>query len=126
MSYQLVIPRDLFNHAKVLKCYGQLGLAILDGVLKGVSTPEGLSIEQEDSEAGFNIEQNRDSGALYVSNLEVYYQGSLLDLEVPYNSKEVYPLMYVEEDDSGYVFLEDGSFSSSFLEYLEEINNSED
>jgi hypothetical protein len=35
IEYNRVIPRDLFNESKLLKCFGQLALLMHDGVIPG-------------------------------------------------------------------------------------------
>lgn len=116
MSYQRVIPRDLFNEAKLLKCLGQLALFIHDGV----KVPRGLAFEEQDNtEGGFQIEQNPNSGALYCCTLELFFRGKLIELSAPYNSKDAYPLRFVWDDENeGRVFNEDGSISDDFRAVL--------
>jgi len=69
MSYSRVIPRDFFNEAKLLKCMGQLSLAILDGM-----TPEGITITVEETGEPFQIELD-DDGYLYLTNYEMFVNG---------------------------------------------------
>lgn len=113
MSYQRVIPRDLFNESKLLKCIGQLALIIHDGV----NVPRELKLSHDDSDyAGFQIEQNQDSGALYCANIQMTFAGQPIELALPYNSKEPYPLNYVvNDDDDGRVFTDEGKLSHGFL-----------
>lgn len=112
MSYQRVIPRDLFNESKLLKCIGQLALIIHDGV----GVPRGLELLHDDSEfAGFQIEQNQDSGALYCANIGLTFAGQTIELALPYNSKEPYPLNYTVSDDDGRVFTDKGTLSHDFI-----------
>jgi hypothetical protein len=108
MSYHRIIPRDLFNEAKLLKCLGQLSLYILD------YAPRGLALDHENPEDGFRIEQNEDSGALYCSNLECLCAGRLIGLQSAYNSKDAYPLNFILDDEDGRVFDEDGKLSKEF------------
>ena len=42
MTYRRVLPRDLFNEAKLLKCLGQLALIIHDGQDSAGQTVQGL------------------------------------------------------------------------------------
>lgn len=112
MSYYRVIPRDLFNESKLLKCLGQLSLIIHDGV----KVPRDMELWQEDSSAGFQIEQNEASGALYCSTLQLLYRSRSIELSCPYNSKDAYPLRYVIDDENeGCVFDETGALSADFL-----------
>lgn len=117
MSYTRVIPRDLFNESKLLKCLGQLALLIHDGV----GIPNGLKLEyshfeNDDGrlEEGFRIEQDESDGALYCSNLELFCDGRLIGLRCPYNSKDPYPLIWTSDEDEGMVFCHDGSLTKGF------------
>lgn len=110
MSYQRVIPRDLFNEAKLLKCLGALALHIHD------YRPAGVTLNHFAEDEGFRIEQNPDSGALYCSNLELTAHGTVIGLSTPYNCKDAYPLNFADDsaEEDGRVFNEDGSLSNEF------------
>jgi len=119
----LVLPRDLFNHAKVLKCYGQLALKIHDyGYYSDLVS---LSLFGNT----FNIEQNEGSGDLYISNLKLFTkQGREIELDCKYNSREFFTMFYYLEhpdedieDYCGEVFNRDGSFSDEFEHMLTDI-----
>ncbi len=111
MSYQRVIPRDLFNESKLLKCLGQLSLVIHDGV----KVPAGLVLHHEDSEhAGFDVWQSEDDGALSVSNIECTCFGRVITLRCKYNSKDAYPLWFTLDENEGLVFGEDGKLTEDF------------
>lgn len=110
MTYQRVIPRDLFNEAKLLKCLGQLFLN-LEGYNAFLSH---ISDEQ------FEIEQREWDGGIYCSNLEFFVRGKEVALFTPLNSRGSYPLIFEDENTMGFVFNDDGSFSESFIEYLKE------
>lgn len=120
-NYTRVVPRDLFNEAKLLKCLGQLFLIYHDGVDANKSSlPVGFRIEHDDSEAaGFSVVQNQDDGGLEVANINCSYKGFRIRLYSSYNSRQAYPLNYDIEGGntpSGEVFNEDGSLSGAFLE----------
>jgi len=117
-KYTRVVPRDLFNEAKLLKCLGQLFLIYHDGVDANKSSlPVGFRIEHDDSEsAGFSIVQNQDDGGLEVANILCSFAGIRIRLYSSYNSRQAYPLCYDVGNSSGDVFNEDGSLSASFLE----------
>lgn len=94
MSYKRVLPRDLFNEAKLLKCLGQLALLIHDG-----KAPDGLSFEQDAMSCdGFDIDQDPFSGELYVDNLTLWFDlgedAIRINLSTHYNSRDSYPLVY--------------------------------
>lgn len=114
MSYTRVIPRDLFNEAKLLKCLGQLALLIHDGV----KIPRGLSIEHADPTEGFRIEQDGSDGSLYCANLCVFCNGCAISLRTPLNSKDAYPLWFTVGEEEGRVFNEDGTLSDEFRQVL--------
>lgn len=118
--YNRVIPRDLFNEAKLLKCMGQMSLLIHDGVDKhGAATPPGLTIRHdEDDNRGFDIGQDPSNGELTVYNLRVEFNGKEVFLSTRYNSKEPFPLTYGVDQD-GDVFTLLGTFTDEFLEYLQ-------
>lgn len=111
MSYHRIIPRDLFNEAKLLKCMGQIALMIHDGMDGGK-----LAIDHDSPEDGFIIDQNPNSGWLYVANLNVYRKsdGEMVGLATSYNSKSPYPLNYECGDDGGCVFEDDGTLTEEF------------
>lgn len=119
MSYNRVIPRDLFNEAKLLKCLGQLSLLIHDGV----RVPSGLTLGMIDEALGFEVEQDGQTGELYSANLECFCDGRLVTLRSAYNSKAPFPLYFTCEDTSGDVFNDNGTFSDEFREALSAINS---
>ena len=119
MTYQRVIPRDLFNEAKLLKCLGRL-VIVADAYAMLTVTHDGEP---------FDIQQSVD-GDLYCENVEVRYRyGNLLENPTtpaqtigvfnPINSREDWPLLF--EDDGGehrHVFRQDdpnGNLSEAFL-----------
>lgn len=110
MSYQRVIPRDLFNEAKLLKCLGQLALMAHDYPALG------LKMQHFAEDEGFRIEQNPDSGALYCSNMELFVSGQEIHLSTRYNCKDAYPLNFIDDtaEESGRVFSETGDFTPEF------------
>jgi len=112
MDYQRVIPRDLFNEAKLLKCLGQLALMLHDKPI------DGLVFDHESPELGFIIRRNEGSGALYCSNLVLYWKGNIIDLNSPYNSKENYPIYFSFNESEGRVFDESGIVTSEFKAIL--------
>lgn len=108
--YQRVVPRDLFNESKLLKCLGQLALLAHDGLVK-------LTVENSGDE--FRINQRSHDGGLYVCDGIQFKRGQLvLDLFSLYNSKEPYPLMCETEDGEVCVFNDDGSLTDEFSEYI--------
>lgn len=114
MSYTRVLPRDLFNEAKLLKCLGKLSLAIHDGM-----APYQFELEHDDCDgvAGFAIEQRTDDGGLYCTNLRLTLNGLTVALYTHYNSKDNYPLYYEWGDESDRVFDEKGNFTKEFTRF---------
>ena len=118
MSYYRVLPRDLFNESKLLKCLGRLTLMIHDGMAGD------LEFDLEKEERGFIINQNED-GDLYCKNLFFYYNDEFVHVVSGLNSRGSYPLyFYFEKETNGKlynysresVFEEDGSFTPEFKE----------
>lgn len=117
MSYIRVIPRDLFNEANLLKCYGQLWLKLDDLNLPNVS------LEHLDPYAPFNIQQIPDSGSIYISTIVLMLNDTQVYLERPLNSRLSYPLLAYTQNHNGgtnpiNVFTEAGELTQSFLELL--------
>ena len=116
--YQRVIPRDLFNECKLLKCLGQLAVLIHDGI----RMPPNLRSEADGSE--FRIDQNPGCGGLYVSDgIKFVVLGVELSLKTPYNSKESYPLLCETEDDEVQVFDDNGQLTDEFRNYVARIGD---
>lgn len=113
MSYFRVIPRDLFNESKLLKCVGQLLLKAHDGSLA-------VTYKHENPESGFRIVQDRDDGGLEIANLQIAVGGVVRRFCSWYNSRSAYPL-FVEGDEGELlpVFDDTGEFSAEFLELAE-------
>lgn len=124
MSYRRVVPRDLFNESKLLKCLGQLSVAILDNKLGEYKTVD----ELEDEDEGFKIEKNED-GDIYCTNYHVFAKLGKNDvtelfLRTRLNSKEPYPLICETIfNELIEVFNDDGTFSKVFLGYLKKLKS---
>ena len=102
MSYKRVIPRDLFNESKLLKCLGKISLWILDRKIQGV-------LEEHDGQP-FRIIQTED-GALYVSNIEYTdTEGNSLHFSTPLNSRAQWPLELLYKDELYYPINEKGEY----------------
>ncbi len=109
-TYQRVIPRDLFNEAKLLKCMGLLSLKILDGL-----TP--CSILIDECGEPFKIERT-DEGGLYVSNYKITVNGIPCHFFTTSNNKEPYPFyVYIHNYEEIPVFDDAGEFSPEFIEF---------
>jgi hypothetical protein len=114
MSYTRVIPRDLFNEAKLLKCLGQLVLLKHDGKL-----PASLEIEHDDSDVrGFDIMQDESDGGLECANLTISINSEVCRCYCPYNCKSAYPLQCQMEHETLAVFNDNGTLSDDFRDCL--------
>ena len=110
-NYTRVIPRDLFNESKLLKCMGRLSLLILDN-----NTPVPMSIEHNGEPFEVAL---LDEGALIISNLHVSIHDKIFTFKTTYNSKANYPL-FLERDYCDYlVFDEQGNWSNEFVDFCE-------
>lgn len=103
-----VLPRDAFNDANLLKCVGQLVLKIEDG-------EAGFLTYEYDGEP-FDIRQNPADGSTTVDNVifRVKDWQSWLVMCRPLNSREPWPLYCDYNDETYYVFDEDGELTLEF------------
>lgn len=109
--YQRVIPRDLFNEANLLKCYAQLYLCLDHHAIDDVS----LDYDDEP----FDIDQNQDSGGLYIRNITLLVRGQAIHLERPLNSRYAWPLYATTPDEEIIEVLGDnGRLSDAMLAFL--------
>lgn len=97
MSYQRVIPRDLFNEANLMKCYGQLYLE-----LEHMNVP---GVELEHHGDNFIITQDESSGDLTINNILLVVGRKTYGFYRPLNSREGWPLYLMTGDDPIPVFL---------------------
>lgn len=113
MSYIRVLPRDLFNEANLLKCYGQVVL-LLERLNNGVALPD--SVDE------FEIVQSSDSGELYIDNLPLCVGERTYRLRRPLNARRAWPLYAQDIDDPDFepmpVFTDDGQFTPEMLALL--------
>jgi|LakMenEpi03Aug12_release.lakeMendotaPanAssembly.Ray.scaffolds.fasta_scaffold2031590_1 hypothetical protein len=115
--YMRVVPRDLFNEAKLLKCLGKISIGILDGKLGKYRLTEKYTREDE----GFIILQNED-GDIMCDNYRVFKDEEEIYLFTRLNSKDIWPLMTINHHAEYIEVLDDdGKFTKDFIEYLESI-----
>lgn len=106
MSYQRVFPRDLFNESKLLKCLGRISLYIHDGFLNG------LIMDDSECQHDILIDQNQNTGNLYVTNLHFSdRQGIPIYFSISYNSKENWPLLMGYRDEEYFILDEEGNLT---------------
>lgn len=112
-EYRRVIPRDLFNEANLLKCYGQLWLCLEKLNLADVS------LDRDVDGDPFEVWQDEDSGATCILNIYLYVRGEVIALHRPLNSREPFPLYATTgEGDEVAVFAADGTLSADMLALL--------
>jgi hypothetical protein len=110
-NYIRVLPRDLFNEASLLKCYGRLW------ILLDETHGHTARFETEDSEV-FDIVQDEASGAIYVRNISFTVDGTEMSLTRPLNARSEWPL-YVESDDACVAVFDDaGNLSQEMRAFI--------
>lgn len=82
MSYQRVIPRDLFNEADLLKCLGKLYLM----------TEYRTTVRILNSGRAFDVVQDISDGSIHCSNICIVLNGCVFEHFRPLNSREPWPL----------------------------------
>lgn len=115
-NYQRVLPRDLFNEAKLLKCVGKLVCVIEDKMI------ENLSYHYDDDE--FNVWQDDSDGSIYIGNIEFFThgrKGGKIRMQTPLNSKDAWPLQAVINDEYYDVFNDVGELNSDFKKLIEGV-----
>jgi hypothetical protein len=105
----LVLPRDAFFHALLLKNIGQLSLCILD------SQVNGLKLEEEIEGDHFLIEQDQSSGFFYISNYYLSLNDEPIKPFIPMHSRHGWVLRAEYKGEEYQVFDEDGKFIANFL-----------
>lgn len=120
--FKRVIPRDLFNEAKLLKCLGQLALVLHDGKdAVGRSLPPGWKIEFIEPEYadGFRVVQNPADGGLSCAAVRALFRGRPVRLWTVYNCRDPYPLCFdvagEKEWTDGRVFNDNGHLHLDIL-----------
>lgn len=114
MSYQRVIPRDLFNEANLLKCLGQLYLELERYGMEAALHPY-------DELSGWTISQNSADGSIQVDNIQFWVRGKLVKLTRPLNSRQPYPLWaYPDEETEIAVFTTAGKLSPMMVRFLKQ------
>jgi hypothetical protein len=119
MSYNRVIPRDLFNEGNLLKCLGQLWLKT-EGY-QGHSPRPVLILH---TGAEFNIHQDESDGSIHSGSITFIIRGRTYDHYRPLNSREPWPLWLAPRNDPDAehfrAFTDAGELSQEFLDLLGE------
>jgi hypothetical protein len=110
--YKRVIPRDLFNEANLLKCYGQIYIN-----LEYLNIP-GVEIVSDGN--AFDVVQDEGGGSLTIANVHLVINGNEQYLYRPLNSRQPWPLYLSQSDEEISVFNDDGSFTSDMIKKLME------
>jgi len=110
MAYLRVIPRDLFNDASLLKCLGQLYLA-----LETINTSN-ISLECEEDD--FGIDQCPDSGHTFAANVALWVKGNVYLPYRPLNSRAPWPLYLENDGEEIAIFTDDGRLSDGMLAFM--------
>lgn len=108
-NYQRVIPRDLFNEAKLLKCIGRLCLYIHDG-----NVPCEMTFSEPEEQFQIAL---MDEGALTITNVDFRINGHVYLFKTTYNSKANYPLFVQTDDGDIEVFGDTGDFTTDFYDF---------
>ena len=114
MGYNRVLPRDLFNEAKLLKCLGQLCLLIHEGKCS-------LKVLHDTKYwEGFNVQQDPGEGGLFVVKLRFYTKRGDWEIGAAsvLNSQRPYPLVFNSGGAEHPMFTDDGQLSPEYFEHL--------
>lgn len=109
-NYLRVIPRDLFNEAKLLKCLGNMYIQ---------SERYSKLIKMSHDNDAFIILQNPSDGSIYCENVQISVNNEIKHFYTPLNSREAYPLFVELDEESIFVFDDSGNFSPEFLALLQ-------
>lgn len=112
MSYVRVLPRDLFNEAKLLRELAFLTLMHHDGQTGN------LEYEHDEPEEGFNIALDMETGVLCVTNLKFSVGEEEVFLGTNYNSRSEHPLHFACGEVDGFVFESEKVFTPEFRELV--------
>lgn len=115
MSYPRVLPRDLFNESKLLKCMGQLSLLIHDEM-----TPVKMTLLHDGEPFHIIL---LDEGSLMITNIKITIAGFEIQFKSTYNSRDNYPLIAVDDYDEYTVFTESGTWNSEFIQLCASLYN---
>lgn len=116
MSYQRVIPRDLFNEGDLLNCLGRLWIKLDEyPVLKQRAEFHGPAYGSDP----FYIDQDPSDGSINCTNVDLLLDGSeTVILFRPLNARNKWPLWARFQDDDVRVFDEDGELTREFVDRI--------
>ena len=110
----LVIPRDLFNHGNMLKCYGKIYINLENMV-------SNYSLNYDETGNCFDVSYT-DDGETYLTDVTLSHNdtGETIFLYRPLNSRGEWPMYAMDSDDEIIpVFNDDGTFSEEFVKLLQ-------
>lgn len=111
MTFPLEIPRDLFNDANLLKCYGQ--------VFINLETAQAPDAELIHDGKPFFIVRELGDGSTWVANVKLKVRGTAYHVFRPSNSRYPWPLYLRDQDgDEVEIFADDGSFTEEMLKFI--------
>lgn len=112
-NYFRVIPRDLFNESKLLKCLGMISLHVHDRKIQG------LEIVHQEEKSGFVISQDENTGNIFVENLFFFDQnGTPVYFFHPLNNKNNFPLVMEYQNEEYWPFNEQGEYQLADFLFL--------
>lgn len=108
MSYQRVVPRDLFNEGNLLTCLGRLAIKLED-------RRDHNAVLHQTLEREFSVSQDQSDGSIECYSLALRISdGPRVPLFRPLNSRDKWPLWARIGDEDVRVFDLDGNLSPEF------------
>jgi uncharacterized protein YkuJ len=107
-DYIRVIPRDLFNESKLLKCIARLTLLVHDG-----NNLKAIRFEHDDNPFIIGL---MDEGSLTITNINFFIHDREVIFKTTYNAKSNYPLLCEYDYSEDIVFNDDGTYSEDFID----------
>lgn len=111
MSYQRVIPRDLFNEGNLFKCYGKLWIELERWHMED-------KLEHHNDGEQFEVLQD-DDGNTFIYNVHLIVNNRVYMPYRPLNSRDPWPLLIdLPNGDTINVFEDDGELSYEFKIFI--------
>ena len=115
MSYERVLPRDLFNESKLLKCLGLLCMRIHDEMCNWT-----VEHRTDEYNQGFEICRDDSDGSIYVQNLYFKTKGGVfVPVSTPLNSKLDWPLQFQWLSVDYPLFTDRGEFTEEYRKFTQ-------
>lgn len=118
-KYKRVLPRDLFNESKLLKCMGKLVIHLEN---------EFRLVPSDDYYPSFDIRMDEDNNTLHLVGVRFTIEGKSFSLDscgffTPYNSKDQWPLKFHWDWEDYEVLESNGDLSPEFKTLMESLIN---